>query len=404
MNIIYKLYCRTFQFCLKLALPFLPYKNPIILNNILDVGDELIKNNKKNPIIIVDKIIYELGLVKSLEDKLKELHYKYSIFTNVVVNPTTNSVEKALMLYKANSCDSIIAIGGGSAIDLAKGMGALIAKKNKILSQLKGILHIRKKIPLLFAIPTTAGTGSETTLACVIVDSETRHKYAINDFPLIPKYAVLDANMTMTLPQNLVATTGMDALTHAIEAYIGKSGNKNTRKDAKQAIKLIFSNIEKSYFDTDIEARKNMLYASHLAGRAFSKAYVGNVHSIAHSLGEKYNLPHGLCNAVILPYVLKEYGKSIYKKIKQISLYCGFVDDNVSLEDTYNLFINKIIDLNKKMNIPNHLPINGADIDEMVNYAYKETNPLYPVPELWNKEKFKKIYMLVGDINEKRNN
>ena len=318
MNIIYKLYCRTFQFCLKLALPFLPYKNPIILNNILDVGDELIKNNKKNPIIIVDKIIYELGLVKSLEDKLKELNYKYSIFTNVVVNPTTNSVEKALMLYKANSCDSIIAIGGGSAIDLAKGMGALIAKKNKTLSQLKGILHIRKKIPLLFAIPTTAGTGSETTLACVIVDSETRHKYAINDFPLIPKYAVLDANMTMTLPQNLVATTGMDALTHAIEAYIGKSGNKNTRKDAKQAIKLIFSNIEKSYFDTDIEARKNMLYASHLAGRAFSKAYVGNVHSIAHSLGGKYNLPHGLCNAVILPYVLKEYGKSIYKKIKQV--------------------------------------------------------------------------------------
>ena len=143
MNIIYKLYCRTFQFCLKLALPFLPYKNPIILNNILDVGDELIKNNKKNPIIIVDKIIYELGLVKSLEDKLKELNYKYSIFTNVVVNPTTNSVEKALMLYKANSCDSIIAIGGGSAIDLAKGMGALIAKKNKTLSQLKGILHIR---------------------------------------------------------------------------------------------------------------------------------------------------------------------------------------------------------------------------------------------------------------------
>ena len=404
MNIIYKLYCRTFQFCLKLALPFLPYKNPIILNNILDVGDELIKNNKKNPIIIVDKIIYELGLVKSLEDKLKELNYKYSIFTNVVVNPTTNSVEKALMLYKANSCDSIIAIGGGSAIDLAKGMGALIAKKNKTLSQLKGILHIRKKIPLLFAIPTTAGTGSETTLACVIVDSETRHKYAINDFPLIPKYAVLDANMTMTLPQNLVATTGMDALTHAIEAYIGKSGNKNTRKDAKKAIKLIFSNIEKSYFDTNFEARKNMLYASHLAGRSFSKAYVGNVHSIAHSLGGKYNLPHGLCNAVILPYVLKEYGKSIYKKIKQISLYCDFVDDNASLEDTYNLFINKIIDLNKKMNIPNHLPINGADIDEMVNYAYKETNPLYPVPELWNKEKYKKIYMLVGDINEKRNN
>lgn len=163
-----------------------------------------------------------------------------------------------------------------------------------------------QKLPLLIAIPTTAGTGSETTLAAVITDAKTRHKYAINDFPLIPRYAVLDPKVTLSLPPFITATTGMDALTHAVEAYIGNSTTPGTRKNALDAVQLIFENLDTAYTDgNNIEARRNMLRASYFAGCAFTKSYVGYVHAVAHSLGGKYNVPHGLANAVILPMVLK---------------------------------------------------------------------------------------------------
>ena len=227
------------------------------------------------------------------------------LYDKTVANPTTENVEEAKEQYLQKKCQAIIAFGGGSSMDCAKAVGARIVKPKQSLAQMKGILKIHKKLPLLIAIPTTAGTGSETTLSAVITDSKTRHKYPINDFSLIPHYAVLDPEMTKTLPPTLTATTGMDALTHAIEAYIGRSTTKETRKDALEAIQLIFANIEQAYQNgQDSNARKNMLQAAYLAGNAFSRSYVGYVHAVAHSLGGKYNTPHGLANAVLLPCLL----------------------------------------------------------------------------------------------------
>ncbi|MBD5132720.1 MAG: iron-containing alcohol dehydrogenase [Clostridiales bacterium] len=400
MNIFKKAYCRIFQFVFKVALPLLPYKDPKLIESIGNIAEVLKINGKQKPLIVTDGTIVKLGLANGLTDSLTENGLSYEIYDKVVANPTSANVAEALALYRENGCDSLIAFGGGSPMDCAKGVGALVARPKKTLAKLGGILKVRKKIPLLIAIPTTAGTGSETTLACVVVDSDTRHKYAINDFPLIPKYAVLDESVTMTLPPAVVATTGMDALTHAIEAYIGKSGNKSTRRDALDAIKLVFENLPSSYTDGTQEARKNMLIASHKAGKAFSKAYVGYVHALAHSLGGKYDVPHGLANAVILPVVLREYGKAAYKKLKKIAVFCGLADKKTSPEIAENTIIEKIEKFNEQFNIPKTIDcIKDEDIAELASNAEKEANPLYPVPKLWDKKKLKTMYLKIrGDI------
>jgi alcohol dehydrogenase class IV len=397
MNIFKKFYCRTYQTVFKLALPVLPYRDPEIINCIGDIPQLLKKCGKVKPLIVTDKNIKNLNLTSGLEESLKACGIAYEMYDEVVANPTTDNVYAAHKLFVERSCDCLIAFGGGSPMDCAKGVGALCACPKKSLNAMAGILKVRHAIPTLIAIPTTAGTGSETTLACVIVDSETRHKYAINSFPLIPSYAVLDESVTATLPKKVVATTGMDALTHAIEAYIGKSGNRSTRRDALEAIKLIFENIESAYNSCEKQARKNMLYASHLAGRAFSKAYVGYVHALAHALGGKYDTPHGLANAVILPIVLQEYGKHAYKKLNKIALYCGLANKGDKPEVGATKIINKIEQLNAKMDIPARLNvIKDGDIEQLARYAEKEANPLYPVPVLWDINKLKQIYRKIG--------
>ena len=397
MNIFKKLYCRAFQLVFKCALPILPYKDPKIIDKTEDVAATLASCGKTRPLIVTDKTVRSLGLTQKAEDALKEKGMSYAVYDNVVANPTTDNVSEALEIYKNEGCDSIIAFGGGSPIDCAKGVGALVARPKKTLGKLRGILKVRKKIPLLIAVPTTAGTGSETTLACVIVDSVTRHKYAINDFPLIPKYAVLDEEMILSLPPHVASTTGMDALTHAVEAYIGKSGNKSTRADALNAIKLIFENLEQFYTYRDRDAAKNMLMASHLAGRAFSKSYVGYVHALAHALGGKYNVAHGLANAVILPIVLSEYGKHAHKKLKKIAVFCSLADKDTPADVAAERIIVEIERLNDKFGIPSHIDeIKQEDIPALAAYADKEANPLYPVPVLWDKKKLAKMYEKIG--------
>lgn len=398
MNFFKALWCRTYQTVFKILLPVLPYREPQILKNYDELAFEFKRNNISKCLLVTDAGLNKLGLTKALEDSLKQNNIDVFVYDGTVPNPTTTNVDDGLKIYKENNCQALIGFGGGSPMDCAKAIGARLACPNKTLGQMKGVLKVKKKLPPLVAIPTTAGTGSETTLAAVITDAETRHKYAINDFPLIPKYAILDANLTVGLPQKVTSTTGMDALTHAVEAYIGKSTTKRTRECSKQAVKLIFENLEKAYTDgTDITARQNMLHASYLAGLAFTKSYVGYVHAIAHSLGGKHNTPHGLANAVILPVMLKRYGKSVYKKLYQLGVYAGLFERNISYCDGAKLFIKKIENMNKFMNIPSHIEINEQDIDELATTAEKEANPLYPVPKLLTKDQLKEIYLKIKE-------
>lgn len=394
MNIFKKVYCRTFQTVFKLALPLLPYREPQILGRLAEIPQTIDKLNLKKPLIVTDGGIVKAGLLSRLEEVLKASAIPYAVFDKTVPNPTTDNVEEALKIYRAESCDFLIGLGGGSSMDCAKALGAKIVKPKKSLSKMKGILKVRKKIPVLIAIPTTAGTGSETTLAAVIVDSKTRHKYAINDFPLIPKYAVLDPAVTVSLPPYITATTGMDALTHAVEAYIGRSTTKKTRAEAVEAVRLIFKNIERVYADgSDFQARAEMLKGSYLAGCAFTKSYVGYVHAIAHSLGGEYNVPHGLANAVILPMLLEAYGKKIHKKLKNLAIAAGLAEEDTPKERAAANFIAAIKALKVKFGIGDTFKeLKEEDIDRLARYADKEANPLYPVPVLFSVNQLKKFY------------
>ncbi len=393
MKTIKKIYCRTFQTAFKIAGPVLPYKDPEIIYNVEDTYKILENKNFKNPIIITDKTLASTEPVKLLENSLVSRNINYIIFDETVPNPTSDIVEKAVSVYRANNCDCFIAFGGGSPMDCAKAAATRIARPKKTLQQLSGLLRIHKKLPTVIAIPTTAGTGSETTPTAVITDAKTRHKYTMNDFVLIPAHTVLDYRTTLSLPQNISATTGVDALTHAVEAYIGNSTFKKSRKDAEDAVKLIFENIEKAVFEKDEEALKAMLIASHKAGRAFSRSYVGYIHAVSHSLSGKYNMPHGLTNAIILPIVLEKYGNKVHKKLAKLAKCANMNFDEYGYRISAKKFIEAIKSLNKRLGIPEKISgIKESDIPEMAKYADKEANPLYPVPILWDAKELEQIY------------
>ncbi len=399
MNIASKIFCRTFQLGFRAALPILPYREPQIISSCTDLKDVFEKENIKSVLVVTDRGIVVNGLVKPLEEVLQANDVSYTIYDDTQPNPTVKNVEDALKTYKANCCNSIIAIGGGSAMDCAKAVGARVVYTRRTVNQLGGKLKVWRKLPTLIAIPTTAGTGSETTLAAMITDSDTHRKYAIMSFPIIPHYAVLDATLTYSLPPHLTASTGVDALTHAVEAYIGRSTTRETRRLALEATKLVFNNVEIAYKDgNNHEARENMLHAAYKAGIAFSKSYVGYIHALAHSLGGKYGTPHGLANAVIMPYVLEAYGKRVHKKLHKLGIAAGVATKDDAPMTGAIKFINAVKQLNANMNIPNKLTgIQKKDIDALAKHAEKEANPLYPVPVLMTKKELESFYYKIAD-------
>lgn len=397
MNLIQHICCRAYQGVFRAALPFLPYREPEILHRCEELPDTLKQHKIKKILIVTDPGIVACGLITKITSVLAKEKIFYSVYDQTSANPTVRNVEEALALYQKEHCQALLAIGGGSAMDCAKALGARIACPKKMLGQLKGTLHVLHRIPLLIAVPTTAGTGSENTLAAVITDSEKKHKYVLNDFVLIPRYAILDAELTYSLPPHLTATTGMDALTHAVEAYIGRSTTKETREKALLAVKTIYQNIETAYHDGhNHAAREQMLNAAYLAGFAFSRSYVGYVHAVAHSLGGQYNIPHGLANAVLLPEVLESYGSCIHKKLHILGCAAGVCTEQDSIKAGAGKFIASIRTLNKNMGIPDFLSgIQESDIETMSVHAAKEANPLYPVPKLMTRRELEPFYRLM---------
>lgn len=391
-----KCWYRIYQKALKLGMCFMDWSEPELLegeNAVLRLPS-FVKNKGIDKVLIVtDKGLMKLNLLNPLFDELKKEGVEYVVFDDVQPNPTIPNIEDCKDVYIQNNCQGIIAFGGGSPMDCAKAAAARVVKPKQSVRKMRGYLKIHKRIPPFFAVPTTAGTGSETTLAAVVTDPETHEKNAICDSNLRPKYAVLDPVLTIGLPPHITSTTGMDALTHAVEAYIGKSNVKSTIRYAEEATKLIHANLEKAYHDgKDLEARKNMLKGSFLAGSAFTRAFVGYVHAIAHNLGGMYGTPHGLANAVILPYVLEWYGPCIYPRLAKLADLIGISKDEMSIEEKGKLFIEEIKRMNKEMNIPEKFDfIKEEDISTIVKRALKEGNPGYPVPRIMNAEECEKV-------------
>ena len=389
-------YCRAFQKTMKFAVNFLDWTPPQVLKgagSIKELPALVKKQGVNNVLVVTDKGLMGLHLLDSLFEGLEAEGIKYSIFDGVQPNPTIYNVEDALKIYKENNCEGFIAFGGGSPMDCAKITAARVVRPKMSPSDMRGLLKIRKKLPPFFAVPTTAGTGSETTIAAVISNPDTHEKNAVNDPSLRPAFAVLDPELTVGLPPHITSTTGMDALTHAVEAYIGHSNTKQTEKDAIIARKLVFENIEKAYTNgKDLEARENMLVASYHAGLAFTRAYVGYVHAIAHNLGGMYGIPHGLANAVILPYVLDYFGETAYKRLAELADVAGVSGPAQSDREKAKRFIAAIRELNEKMGIPDKFEqIKDEDIPLIAERALKEGNPLYPVPKIMDMEDCKAL-------------
>ena len=391
-----KCWYRINQKILKLGLCFMNWKEPTVFDGegaVLQLPAFIKEKGINRVLIVTDKGLMSLHLLDPLFLELQKQGIYYVVYDDVQPNPTIPNIECCKDAYINHKCQGIIAFGGGSPMDCAKAAGARVVKPKQSVRKMRGYLKVGRKLPPFFAVPTTAGTGSETTLAAVVTDPETHEKNAIADMVLRPKYAVLDPALTIGLPPHITSTTGMDALTHAVEAYIGKSNVKSTIKYAEDATILIHQNLERAYHNgKDMNARHNMLKASYYAGCAFTRAFVGYVHAIAHNLGGMYGTPHGLANAVIMPYVLEWYGKSAHKRLARLSDIIGITTKEMTDEQKANAFIEEIKRMNKEMNIPEKFDfIKEEDIPLLVKRALKEGNPGYPVPKIMKPEDCEKV-------------
>jgi alcohol dehydrogenase class IV len=378
---------RAQQKVMKVASMIIPFPVPVLLTgagSVRKLAENIRVRGLKKVLVVTDKVLMSLKLPQGLLDSLEENGVKYTVFDDVQPNPTIENVEAGRKMYKANRCDGIIGFGGGSPIDCAKIIGARISNPYFSVRRMKGLFKVFLPIPPFFCVPTTAGTGSETTVAAVITDAKTHEKFAINDLKLIPKIAVLDPELMVGLPPHITSTTGMDALTHAVEAYIGLNGSDFTDQNAENATKLIFENLEKAYKKgADLEARNNMALASFYGGAAFTRAYVGYVHAIAHNMGGLYGVPHGLANAVILPYVLAFCRKDAEKKLAGLAIAGGIGTKGESDEELSYRFIEKVKTMNKNMKIPTFIKeLQEEDIPLITKRALDEAHPDYPVPTI----------------------
>ena len=392
---MYRIYRGIFQTGMKVGNYFMGYRLPEFIcgRGFINKLPQMLKDKGAGKVLVVtDEVLTELGTVEKLLDLLREAGIEYAVFSAVEQNPTSDNVEAGFRTFKENACDSIVALGGGSPMDCAKGICAKAAHPKKSVKQMQGLLKVHWIVPKLFAVPTTSGTGSETTVAAVITESETHHKAPINDLVLIPKYAVLDPELTLTMPPDLTAITGMDALSHAVEAYTNHFYNTKVENImAVRAVKLIYDNLYKAFENgSDIEARENMQIASLYAGRAFTRGCVGYVHAIGHTLGGLYGVPHGKAMAILLPHVMRAFGPAAHKRLAELADACGIAGKDEA-EKAVN-FIAWIEDMNRKMGIPEKLDmIKDEDVEQIITWAMKEANPLYPTPVLWGREDFRKF-------------
>jgi len=341
--------------------------------------------------IITTSGFIKRGSLQPLFDALKDSGIQFVVYSEVKPDPTTVCIEEALAVYTAHNCEVIIAVGGGSVIDCAKMVGARVACPRKSVREMAGLLKIRSHIPTLYAVPTTAGTGSEVTAGAVVTDETNHYKYTVLDLSLVPHYAILDPSLTLSLPQAITAATGMDALTHAVEAYTNRFTSRHIREVAKEAVRLIFDNLILAYRDgQDLQARENLLLASYYAGQAINKAFVGYVHALAHAVGGMYGVTHGVANAVILPRVLQKYGTACEREVGELTdaIQLGGKDDREKMQR----FITAIENLNETLNLPANLSvIQEKDIPELTKRALREANPTYPVPRIWTERDFEEV-------------
>lgn len=358
---------------------------------LLQVSNILIEKQISHVFIMTTEGTVKRGSINHLLTSLKENNIRYNIFSKIQPDPDTDCVDNACLDYRNHSCEAIVAIGGGSVMDCAKLVAAFSMNPKIKSTDMIRSFHIKGTLPPLIAVPTTSGSGSEVSAGAVITNLNDKRKYPLADLRMIPKYAILDPCLLTSLPSKMTAFSGMDALTHAIEAYINHFNIPATSDYAMHAIKLIFQNLPTVYKNgNDIDARNFMLTAAYEAGIAMTNNYVGYVHALAHGIGGKYHLPHGYLNAILLPLVLEEYGKAITTKLAILAKEIGLQgSDNHTLAKQ---FIQSIHQLNETFAIPSFIQeLQESDIEQLAKFAMEEGIPTYPTPVIWDIENFKNV-------------
>lgn len=349
-----------------------------------DAGDQVGELGFKKALIVTDKVLGQIGIVKKVTDVLDNKNIEYAIYDETKPNPTVKNVNDGLALLKEKECDFVISLGGGSAHDCAKGI-ALLATNGGEIKDYEGVDKSKKPQLPMVGINTTAGTGSEMTLFAIITDEERHIKMALVDKHLTPIIAVNDPMLILAMPKSLTAATGMDALTHAIEAYVSTSATPITDACAEKAIELISNYLVNAVENgQDVEARDMMAYAEYLAGMAFNNASLGYVHAMAHQLGGFYNLPHGVCNAILLPHV-QEYNKATSaSRLAKIAKIMGGNIEGLTDEQGADLCIDIIKSLSQTIGIPEGLGVLGVKESDFETLA---TNALNDACSLTNPRK-----------------
>lgn len=415
------LFCRIYQWAMKVGMYMLPWHTPEVIEDRAD-SDRLLEDIKRREVerllVVMGPNMMKRGLPVPMLEKLRANGIECEVFDRLTSDPTDAQVEEGVRLYNEKNAQGIILFGGGSPMDCGKAIAARIARPDRTIAEFQGMLKVRsrRKVPVMWAIPTTSGTGSEATMAAVITDHETHRKKSINDMAIIPHVCVLDAGLTAGLPPDITAYTGMDALCHAVEAYTNNAYNTALEKKmAKDAVKLIYENLEGAYENgSDMEKRQNMQRAAFYAGRAFTRGCVGYVHAIGHAVGGLYGVPHGKAMAILLPHVLKAFGSSAEAKLAELADHCGLsAEYGVDHDDrtggcacpaygamkgktTNNgkarLFIEWIENTKRSMDIPDRFDcIKEEDVETIAKWADAEANPLYPVPKIFDRKQLEDL-------------
>jgi alcohol dehydrogenase class IV len=375
---------KIWQFLLKITTPLLRFRTPELFEGAgssLVLCEYIAKTGVKNLLIVTDAMLVKIGLLKPMQEKLTALGVSFTVYDGVLPNPTIEQIETGLTLLKQKQCTAILAIGGGSSIDAAKVIAARAKNPHKVV-HMAGLLRVFFKPLPLYAVPTTAGTGSEVTIAAVVSDPASTRKFAIMDPSLVPLAAALDGALMTGLPAPITAATGMDALTHAVEAYVSRNRTAKTDAEALEATRLIMENLTEAVKNgSNVTARQNMALASFKAGVAFTTAGVGYVHAIAHNFGAYYHVPHGLANAIILPRVLDFSKPDCIPRLAQLAAVSGLKKGGESEAQLADAFIAKVRAMNADFGIPTQVDkLKESDIPAITDKALSEAHMFYAVP------------------------
>lgn len=374
---------------------YIPIPQPTLLvgaGSSARLGEAVAGFGHEKLLIVTDAVLAKLGLLKPLTDALKEGGADYVVFDEITPDAPIPLIERGIAFYEEHGCDAIVAVGGGSSIDAAKAIAIAVANP-KPLRKLAGYFKGRHTPVTLYAVPTTAGTGSEVTVAAVISDPVHKDKIVIVDPRLVPRMAALDPSLMTGLPPHITAATGIDALTHAVESFVGQWATEYTEGLSLAAVGLIFANLRTAYRDgKNLAAREKMALASTYAGMAFTRANVGYVHAIAHQFGGRYHTPHGLANALMLPHVLRFSASAIVPQLARLAVAAKLGDATENDDDLAERFLDAIEQLNRELGIPTQLDaLQEADIPQLARAACVEAETGYPVPRYMSQEECEAI-------------